>query len=215
MKFYNLYVCIFSMECWTCRQGQTFEENQRIHSRQQVWENQSKFSCATHYLNGGESKDRRKILCKKSKWILAKSFAKIQIDSRRMLQTSTPGRSAHAWYAFLRVQKKPLDNLNPFRYTLKLTNGSNQNLMDPLNFTRHGMSKSFVELLAPNIVIVNTKRLNKLWHRKPRNLLQVGNIQNFSFSSLDPLGPEKFSWAPWILESALPLQHATCIAMMY
>ena len=38
-------------------------------------------------------------------------------------------------------------------------NGSDQNFMDPLNFTRHGMSKSFAELLTSKIVIVNTKRL--------------------------------------------------------
>ena len=39
---------------------------------------------------------------------------------------------------FLRVQGPPLDDLDPFRYTLKLTNanGSDKNFMDPLNFTR-------------------------------------------------------------------------------
>ena len=31
--------------------------------------------------------------------------------------------------------------------------------MDPLNFTRHGMSKSFAELLTQKNVIVNSKRL--------------------------------------------------------
>ena len=31
----------------------------------------------------------------------------------------------------------------PFSYTLKSSNGSDQNLMDPLNYTRHGMPKSF------------------------------------------------------------------------
>ena len=31
--------------------------------------------------------------------------------------------------------------------------------LDPLNLTRHGMSKSIAELLTPKIVIVNTKRL--------------------------------------------------------
>ena len=36
--------------------------------------------------------------------------------------------------ARLRVQ----DDLDPFPYTLKLTNGSDQNVMGPLNFTRHG-----------------------------------------------------------------------------
>ena len=47
--------------------------------------------------------------------------------------------------------------------------------MDSLNFTRQGMPKSFAELLTPEIVIVNTKKL-------------VGNIQNF--------GPLKFSLDP-------------------
>ena len=57
----------------------------------------------------------------------------------------------------LRVQP-PLDSLDPFSYTLKLTNGSDQNFMDPLNFTRQGMPKFFAELLTPKIVIVNTKK---------------------------------------------------------
>ena len=34
---------------------------------------------------------------------------------------------------------------DPLWMVLKLTNGSDQNFMDPLNFTRHGMSKSFAE----------------------------------------------------------------------
>ena len=38
-------------------------------------------------------------------------------------------------------------------------------------------------------------KLNKLWHRKPRNLLQVGNIQNF--------GPLKFSLDPLNLDFAV------------
>ena len=43
------------------------------------------------------------------------------------------------------------------QYTLNLTNGSDQNFMDPLNFTRQGMpNKSFAELLTPKIVILNT-----------------------------------------------------------
>ena len=62
--------------------------------------------------------------------------------------------------ACLHVQGPPLDDLDPYRYTLKLTNGSDQNFMDPLNLTRHGMSKSFAELLTPKNVIVNTKRLH-------------------------------------------------------
>ena len=63
--------------------------------------------------------------------------------------------------AFLRVQGPPLDDLDPFRYTLKLTNRSDQNVMDPLNFTRHGMSKSFAELLTPKIDIVWCVQLDK------------------------------------------------------
>ena len=41
-----------------------------------------------------------------------------------------------------------LDVLDPFiSYTLQLTNWSNQTFMDPLNFARQGMPKSFAELL--------------------------------------------------------------------
>ena len=60
----------------------------------------------------------------------------------------------------LHVLGPPLDGLDPFSYTLKLTNGSAQNFMNPLNFTRHVMPKSFAELLTPKIVIVNN---NKTW----------------------------------------------------
>ena len=49
----------------------------------------------------------------------------------------------------LLVQEPPLDDLDPFRYPLKLTYRSDQNFMDSLNFTRHGMFKSFAELLTP------------------------------------------------------------------
>ena len=56
------------------------------------------------------------------------------------------GHTAHG-------QGSHLDDLDPFRYTLKLTKRSDQNFMDPLNFTRHGMSNSFAELLTPKIVM--------------------------------------------------------------
>ena len=56
--------------------------------------------------------------------------------------------------------------------------------------------------------------MNKLWHRKQRNLLQVGNIQNFGpFKfSLDHLnlvleslmGPQNISWTPRILSPRYP-----------
>ena len=63
--------------------------------------------------------------------------------------------------------------------------------MDPLNLTKHGMFKSFAELLTSKIVIVNTKRLEieQIMTEKTRNLLQVGNIQNFGPLELllDPL----------------------------
>ena len=66
-----------------------------------------------------------------------------------------------------------------------------------------------------SLSIQNDLKMNKLWQRKLRNLLQVGYIQNFGPLKLllDPLnlvlqslkGPEKLSWTPWIVESALPL----------
>ena len=53
---------------------------------------------------------------------------------------------------YLHVQGSPLHGLDPFGYTSKLTNGSDQHFMDPLNFTRQGMPKSFAELLTPKMV---------------------------------------------------------------
>ena len=79
----------------------------------------------------------------------------------------------------------PLDDLDPFCYTLKSTNRSDQNFMDreclnPLPSWSHQQL---------SLSIHKDLKMNKLWHRKPRNLLQVGNIQNFGTLkfSLDPL----------------------------
>ena len=66
-------------------------------------------------------------------------------------------------------------------------------------------------------------KMNKLWYRKPNNLLQVGNIigpLNLGFA--DFKGSEKFSWTPWIVETALPLRttqvnaiNNRCLPMEY
>ena len=70
-----------------------------------------------------------------------------------------------------------------------------------LNVTRYGMLKFFAELLTQKKNNGNLKKpfkVDKLWHKKARNLLQVGNIQNF-----EPLkkGWGKFSWTSWALDS--------------
>ena len=75
----------------------------------------------------------------------------------------------------------PFGRFGPLSHTLKLTNGSDQNFMDPLNFTRHGMSKSFVELLTPKIVIINTKRLEneQIMTQKTKKSSSGGQHSNF------------------------------------
>ena len=98
-----------------------------------------------------------------------------------------------------RILACPLDGLDPFSYTLKLINGSEQNFMDP--FTRQGMPKSFV--------IVNTKKNvnEQIMTQKTKKFSSGGhNIQNFGplKFSLDSLnlgfavlkGSKKISWGP-------------------
>ena len=95
--------------------------------------------------------------------------------------------------AHLRVQEPPLDGLDPFSYTLKLTNMSHQNFKDPLNFTRHGMSKTFAGLLTPTIVIFNTKENWKLTHYDTEN--QEIFFRWAIFRTSDPLNSH---WTPYI-----------------
>ena len=86
----------------------------------------------------------------------------------------------------------------PFSLHFEIDQQVRSTFHGPLNLTRHGMSKSFVELLIAKIAIVNTKRLEN-------EQIQVGNIQNFGPLKflLDPLNlgfavprSGKFSWTP-------------------
>ena len=57
----------------------------------------------------------------------------------------------------------------------------------PFDFTIHLLPSCSHQKLS--LSIQKDLKMNKLWHRKPRNLPQVGNIQNFGplKLSLDPL----------------------------
>ena len=72
--------------------------------------------------------------------------------------------------ALLRVLGPPLDHLDPFSYTLKMTNGSNQNCMDPLNFMRHGMPEAFTVLLTQKIVIMSIQKILKMMTQKTKEI---------------------------------------------
>ena len=89
------------------------------------------------------------------------------------------------------VQGPPLDGLDHFSDTLKLTNRSVQNFMNPLNF---GIPKSFAELLTSRIVIVNTKRLEneQIMTQKTKKSSSRGQHSEL-WTELDPLNSR---WTP-------------------
>ena len=98
----------------------------------------------------------------------------------------------------------PFGRFGPLSYTLKLTNGSDQNFMDPLNFKRHGMSIYLLPSCSHqtlSLAIQKHLKVNKLYTENQEICFRWVTFRTFS---LDPLiwvlqslkGLEKFSRTP-------------------
>ena len=134
-------------------------------------------------------------------WYICKWSCKAEFQ--HMYLNSKYRRRSFPCYLHATSPQQGSHNLDPFRYTLKLTNRSDRNVMDPwilrdMECLNPWPSCSHQKL---SLSIQKDLKMIKLWHRKPKIIF----FRWATFKTSDPLN---FLWTSyiWVLQSLQDLE---------